>query len=317
MLGPRALTTYSLLIERLTGKDQIPAAQTALVERTITRMSEWVQTYCHRTFGVGTYTEYHVGRGQQKLMMNQAPILSVASISLETAPYTYGYLIPASDYLVQPDLTEGMPEDVQFIYRERGYFAGLLERAGLVTMEPHEFAVRRNVQVIYTAGYLLPRDFNVQATASNSGGTMATGAPCYLITGVQNGTEAIISSEVQASVTGATGSVALTWNTLADSYRIYRGNYPGGENVYFTSSTPSFTDTGAAGTAGTPPPRLPDDLEGAVCEMVALSYLQREKVGKAAEVYEGMSTRYDWMPKHLYTILDGYRHLYTGSTIAP
>lgn len=305
-----------MLTERLTGKDVIPSAQQSLVERTIIRVSERVQSYTGRTFGVGTYTEYHVGRGQQKLMMSQAPVLSVASINLETAPYTYGYLIPSTDYIVQPDLTQGRPEEVCWIYRERGYFAGLLERAGLVTLEPHEWAIRRNVQVTYTAGYLLPRDFGL-AAAPASGGTL-TGTPCYVVTGLIGGLESIISTEVQSAALGSgNGSVTVTWNALADSYKVYRGAYPGGETVYFTTSATTFTDTGAAGTAGTPPPKLPDDLEGAVVELVALQYLQRDKVGKAAEVYEGMSTRFDWWPQHIVDTLDGYRHLYTGSTVAP
>src|SRR5207247_5981231 len=59
---------------------------------------------------------------------------------------------------------------------------------------------------------------------------------------------------------GGNNSVTLTWATVpgATTYRIYRGTTAGGENVYQSATATavvnqSFTDTGAAGTTGTPP----------------------------------------------------------------
>ncbi|MDB5182188.1 MAG: exported protein of unknown function, partial [Candidatus Saccharibacteria bacterium] len=47
-------------------------------------------------------------------------------------------------------------------------------------------------------------------------------------------------------------SVSFTAATGATSYKVYRGTSSGAENVYFTTTTSPFSDTGAAGTAGTP-----------------------------------------------------------------
>ncbi len=41
--------------------------------------------------------------------------------------------------------------------------------------------------------------------------------------------------------------------TGATSYKVYRGTAAGSESVFYTTTTNSFTDTGAASTAGTVP----------------------------------------------------------------
>ena len=123
----------------------------------------------------------------------------------------------------------------------------------------------------------LPFPQNVVATPLTTGGSMADGPYCYIVTAlnginspydsafVSSGTpyQSWISKEVCATITGGgnNGSVALTWDTAngATSYRIYgRGAYTTNsaqhnKAIYFTSTTGSFTDTGAAGTSGTPP----------------------------------------------------------------
>jgi RHS repeat-associated protein len=96
---------------------------------------------------------------------------------------------------------------------------------------------------------------NFSGTASSTGGSLATGTYYYEVTAVSSGRESPVSSQINKAVTGPTGSVALTWTALpgATSYKIYRGTTSNGENTYYTSTTNSFTDTGAAGTSGTPP----------------------------------------------------------------
>jgi hypothetical protein len=50
-------------------------------------------------------------------------------------------------------------------------------------------------------------------------------------------------------------TISWTLNPGATSYRIYRGTTSGVENAYQTSAASPFTDTGAAGTAASPPSR--------------------------------------------------------------
>lgn len=97
---------------------------------------------------------------------------------------------------------------------------------------------------------------SLAATPVASGGSLASATYYYQVISVDGaGGTSVAGTEVNAAVTGPNGSVNLTWNAVtgAASYRIYRGTTSGGENVYYTSSTNSFTDTGAASTAGTVP----------------------------------------------------------------
>jgi YD repeat-containing protein len=92
-------------------------------------------------------------------------------------------------------------------------------------------------------------------TASTSGGSLASATYYYEVTPVSAAGEWTASTEISKAVTGPTGKVTLTWTAVsgATSYRIYRGTTSGGENTYYTSSTTSYTDTGATGTSASPP----------------------------------------------------------------
>jgi hypothetical protein len=95
------------------------------------------------------------------------------------------------------------------------------------------------------------------ATPSLVGGTLAAGTYYYRIVAVDSlGGTSRGGLQVSANIaSGTTGSVALSWTAVsgASSYRIYRGTALGLQNVYYTSLTNSFTDTGAAVTSGTVP----------------------------------------------------------------
>lgn len=96
----------------------------------------------------------------------------------------------------------------------------------------------------------------VTPTPSTTGGTMASGTVFYKVTAIDaSGGETAASPEATATTTGSTGSVALAWTAVATavSYKVYKGTAAGAENTFFTTGTNSFTDTGAAGTGGTPP----------------------------------------------------------------
>ena len=93
------------------------------------------------------------------------------------------------------------------------------------------------------------------ATGSTTGGTLAAATYYYKVTALNGSGETTGSTEVSVTTTGTTSSVALTWTAVpgATSYRIYRGTAAASENVYYTSTSNSFTDTGAANTGGTVP----------------------------------------------------------------
>lgn len=90
---------------------------------------------------------------------------------------------------------------------------------------------------------------------STTGGTLAAGATYWVVTAVNAAGESLRSNEVTATLTGATSSQPLSWTAVpgATSYNIYRGTTPAGENVRYNTGALTFTDTGAAGTAASPP----------------------------------------------------------------
>ena len=96
-------------------------------------------------------------------------------------------------------------------------------------------------------------------TTSTVGGTLAAATYYYKVAAIyQNTGESLPSAEVSIATTGATSSNTITWTAPLGSaaitgYKIYRGTAAGAENVYYTvGNVLTFTDTGAAATAGTP-----------------------------------------------------------------
>ncbi len=75
----------------------------------------------------------------------------------------------------------------------------------------------------------------------------------YLYGSYKGVNESPTSTEVSATTSGTTGSVALSWPAVtgANGYVIYRGSTGGGESAFYLSSTNSFTDTGVSGASGT------------------------------------------------------------------
>ncbi len=119
--------------------------------------------------------------------------------------------------------------------------------------EVQHLAVNHVTGGTYTLNYsylLKPQGLQVSASGAGS----LAGAYFYEVTATVGGNETVASPEVSITVVGPTG-LSLSWQPVdgATSYRVYRGTSSGGENAYFTSATPTFSDSGAAGTAGAPP----------------------------------------------------------------
>ncbi|HEX3704197.1 MAG TPA: putative Ig domain-containing protein, partial [Vicinamibacterales bacterium] len=99
----------------------------------------------------------------------------------------------------------------------------------------------------------------VTARTAVGAGSLAAGTYAYKVnarapagqTTTANSTPSI---EVTATIApGTTGAVALAWTPVAgaNDYVVY-GRTSGGENMYWKTTSPYFTDTGVAGTAGAP-----------------------------------------------------------------
>jgi hypothetical protein len=105
---------------------------------------------------------------------------------------------------------------------------------------------------------ILPTPTGSLATPSTTGGTLSAGTYGYRVNARVSTAQALISNsgaaaQVTATTTGSTGSVTVTWNTVAgaSSYAVY-GRTPNGQTMYWIVNAPTttFTDTGSAGTSG-------------------------------------------------------------------
>lgn len=96
----------------------------------------------------------------------------------------------------------------------------------------------------------------VTPTTATTGGALASGTYYYKVTAIDaGGGETAASPEATETTTGSTSTVGLAWTAVASAvgYKVYRGATAGGESVFFSTGTNSFTDIGGAGTSGTPP----------------------------------------------------------------
>lgn len=98
----------------------------------------------------------------------------------------------------------------------------------------------------------------VQAASSTAtaGGALAAGTYYYVVTATNALGETLKSNEQSQVTTGSASTVTVNWALVpgATGYKIYRGTVAGAEGTFFTvGAVATFTDTGAAGTAGTPP----------------------------------------------------------------
>jgi hypothetical protein len=93
------------------------------------------------------------------------------------------------------------------------------------------------------------------ATAQVGGGTFTAATYFWVVTAISSKGESLASNELSATI-ALNGTCLLTWTlpTDATSVRVYRGTSAGAESIYFAlGKVSTYTDTGAAGTAGTPP----------------------------------------------------------------
>jgi hypothetical protein len=108
-------------------------------------------------------------------------------------------------------------------------------------------------------GPIIATPANVAAVIVANGGSLAAGTYTYKVAarvpaGQTTQANSMPSSEVSATVAVGGAGVTIAWTPVvgAVDYVVY-GRTAGSENVYWTTTNPYFTDTGAAGKSGTAP----------------------------------------------------------------
>lgn len=142
-LRENALTTLDAMKTYIgIALDDVDEQRDNTLMQLINAASAWLETKLGRKLGRQTYTENKVAPGTQRLTLEQYPIISITSVTDTTTDAA------VEDY----DFSD--EGEIGVVFREdgwtyRGHIGGL----------SYDFiAPRRYLQVIYTAGYVLPKD---------------------------------------------------------------------------------------------------------------------------------------------------------------
>ena len=142
MLANNALTTLDRMKLMLSLDDETDERTCTLVELLINKASSWVEQQVGRPLGKNTYREFYEADGQQELVTLKYPIVSVDYVK------EAGRLVPPERY------DYGQTANIGVIYRDDGWLRDGYRR-GLAN---DIIETKRNIEVCYTAGYVLPKD---------------------------------------------------------------------------------------------------------------------------------------------------------------
>ena len=130
-------------LEQMLGLAGAEDAQTDLiVELLINKASAWIERMTGRHLGKQTYHQWYDADGSQELVLIEYPIISIESIKEDgklVDPHRYDF---------------GQTGHIGVVYRDEGWL-----RAGWRRGLAYDIvALKRVIEVKYTAGYVLPKD---------------------------------------------------------------------------------------------------------------------------------------------------------------
>lgn len=115
---------------------------------------------------------------------------------------------------------------------------------------------QKGVKFTGSLGPTIPAPVLTVGAIATVGGTFAAATYFWKLTAVDTHGQTLPSNEITAAV-ALNGTATMSWLAIvgATGYRLYRGTVAGAENVLVATlgAVVSYTDTGTAGSAATPP----------------------------------------------------------------
>ena len=207
MLANNALTTLDRMKLMLSLDDETDERTCTLIELLINKASSWVEQQVGRPLGKNTYREFYEADGQQELATLKYPIVSVDYVK-------------EAGRLVSPELYDyGQTANIGVIYRDDGWLrAGY--RRGLAN---DIIESKRNIEVRYTAGYVLPKDATEEEPqtlpADLEGLVWDMVSQAYA--NMQNGSQGLKSFSISDVSWTFDKSTPAAWLQLVNLYRRY------------------------------------------------------------------------------------------------
>ena len=207
MLANNALTTLDRMKLMLSLNDETDERTCTLVELLVNKASSWVEQQVGRPLGKNTYREFYEADGQQELVTLKYPIISVDYVK------EAGRLVPPERY------DYGQTANIGVIYRDDGWLrAGY--RRGLAN---DIIETKRNIEVCYTAGYVLPKDATDEEPqtlpADLEGLVWDMVSQAYA--NMQNGSQGLKSFSISDVSWTFDKSTPAAWLQLVNLYRRY------------------------------------------------------------------------------------------------
>ena len=207
MLANNALTTLDRMKLMLSLDDETDERTCTLVELLVNKASSWVEQQVGRPLGKNTYREFYEADGQQELVTLKYPIISVDYVK------EAGRLVPPERY------DYGQTANIGVIYRDDGWLrAGY--RRGLAN---DIIETKRNIEVCYTAGYVLPKDATDEEPqtlpADLEGLVWDMVSQAYA--NMQNGSQGLKSFSISDVSWTFDKSTPAAWLQIANLYRRY------------------------------------------------------------------------------------------------
>ena len=205
MLAENALTTLKRMKLMLGLPDDGDERTDEVVTLLINRASAWVERQVGRHLGRKDYLQWYDADGQQELVTEEYPIISVAYVK------EAGTLVDPGSYDYSRTGKAGV------IYRDSGWLKAGYRRGLAYDM----VAPRRVIEVSYTAGYVLPKDATEEEPqtlpADLEGLVWDMVSQAY--TGLQNGSQGLKSFSISDVTWEFDRSTPTVWLQTISLYR--------------------------------------------------------------------------------------------------
>lgn len=207
MLAENALTTLERM-KLMLGLPDISDEQTdEIVTLLINKASSWIEQQTCRHLGKQSYRQKYDANGQQELVTAEYPIISVEYVKEE-------------GQLVDPELYNySQTGNIGVIYRDDGWL-----KAGYRSGLAYDItAIKRAIEVSYTAGYVLPKDAtedDPQTLPADLEG-LVWDIVSQAYTNLQNGSQGLKSFSISDVRWDFDKSTPDAWIKLINLYRRY------------------------------------------------------------------------------------------------
>jgi len=147
-LQDNALTTLDAVRRELKIKDDDDSQDARLCDL-INAWSDWAERLTGRTFGIADYTEFYAGTDSQTILIRNYPVTEVVSVTKvsNSNGSSTRTTIEADTYRIEGE---------RRLFRNTEWAESSFVRG----MTPYPRFSSKNLEIIYTGGYVLPNDAN-------------------------------------------------------------------------------------------------------------------------------------------------------------